>query len=299
MIKIGGVVASVVLVGMAGYGVGTAAQKAGQTQSVPRVGQVGDNNPRQDGQPKPTQPQAAQEAKPAEKAQPRDFASILTGVEGGATVVAIRQSGSVVKKGEVICELDSAPFRDQRTNQAIVVSAAKAASETTRLTREVAEIAVIEYRDGIFAQDLETLKGELKVAMAELDLAQEVLKAAKDAGSDKSLAVKRAELDIFRSKIAVKKAEGRRDVLVNYTNPRTLKELQSEVQKARAEELGKQAALDLEMQKLTRLDRLIANCSIKAPFDGTVQRVAVSKGRKVLDRQVLFTIVPSDEDKPK
>ena len=51
MIKISGVVAGVVLVGMAGYGVGTAAQKAGQPQSVQRVGRVENNARRQDGQP--------------------------------------------------------------------------------------------------------------------------------------------------------------------------------------------------------------------------------------------------------
>ena len=45
-----------------------------------------------------------------------------------------------------------------------------------RLTREVAEIAVIEYNEGIFLQDLTDVEGENKVAEAELALAEEVLK---------------------------------------------------------------------------------------------------------------------------
>ena len=54
-----------------------------------------------------------------------------------STVIAIRPTRSIVKKGEVICELDSAALRDQLTNQRITVESAKAIYEDARLiTRE-------------------------------------------------------------------------------------------------------------------------------------------------------------------
>ena len=112
------------------------------------------------------------------------------------------------------------------------------------------------------------------------------------------MAVKRAELDIFRSKIAVKKAEGRREVLVDYTKPRTIKQLNAEVEKAMGDELSKQAIWVLERQKQIRLEHQIASCSISNAFDGNVQQVDISKGMRG-PRQHLFTIVPSDADKPK
>ena len=68
------------------------------------------------------------------------------------------------------------------TCQLVAVETGKAAYQNAKLTREVAEIAVVEYQEGIFLQDLEDVEGDIKVAEAELALAEEVLKAAKDAG---------------------------------------------------------------------------------------------------------------------
>ena len=44
-------------------------------------------------------------------------------------------------------------------------------------------------------------------------------------------------------------------VLVNYTRDKTIKELKSEVEKARSDELAKQATWDLEVSKETALKR--------------------------------------------
>ena len=40
-------------------------------------------------------------------------------VEGGTTIIMIKPEGTRVKKGEVVCELDSAALRDSLTNQKI------------------------------------------------------------------------------------------------------------------------------------------------------------------------------------
>ncbi len=58
---------------------------------------------------------------------------------------------------------------DQLLNQEITTKSAKADYENAKLTREVAEIAVIEYTEGIFVQDQQTAKGELMLARSDLD----------------------------------------------------------------------------------------------------------------------------------
>ena len=54
--------------------------------------------------------------------------------------------------------------RDQLANQKIAAQAAEAAYNNARLTREVAEIAVVEYEQGIYPQDMQTIQGEIKRA---------------------------------------------------------------------------------------------------------------------------------------
>ena len=55
--------------------------------------------------------------------------------------------------------LDSASLKDQLVNQRITVKAAEATYENARLAREVAEIAVVEYIEGIYKSDHEDPEG--------------------------------------------------------------------------------------------------------------------------------------------
>ena len=50
----------------------------------------------------------------------------------------------MVKKGQIVCRLDSAGLQDQLVNQKITVKAAEASYENAKLAREVAEIAVVD-----------------------------------------------------------------------------------------------------------------------------------------------------------
>ena len=81
----------------------------------------------------------------------------------------------------------------------------------------------------------------------------------------------------------MKKAQARRRVLVDYTKHRTIKELDAEVEKARGDELSKQAIWDLEKRKQIKLERQIANCTIVAPIDGSIQDFLVGEGQRVHD----------------
>ena len=59
------------------------------------------------------------------------------------------------------------------TNQEITTKSAKANYANATLTREVAEIAVVEYKEGIFKQDLATVEGEIKLAESDLSRAED------------------------------------------------------------------------------------------------------------------------------
>ena len=89
---------------------------------------------------------------------------VYCNVEGQTTIISIVPEGTRVNKGQVICELDSAALHDQMLNQRIKTEQAKANYQKTKLTHEVAEIAVREYTDGIYPQDRAAAEAEIRLA---------------------------------------------------------------------------------------------------------------------------------------
>ena len=91
-------------------------------------------------------------------------------------------------------------------------------------------------------------------------------------------------------------------MLVDYTKGKTIKELESEVEKARSDELAKKATWELEKSKEKKLERQIANCKIMAPADGLVvyandpnrafgsNQPQIEEGATVRERQKIFSL---------
>ncbi len=115
------------------------------------------------------------------------------------------------------------------------------------LTREVAEIAVTEYTEGILKQDLETADGEIALAKTDLIRAQEKLAAAKrqrEQGKAPESSVAESEKEARRANRRLKDAQERKTDLAKDAKERTLKALNDEVNKAKADELARKAAYD-------------------------------------------------------
>ena len=186
--------------------------------------------------------------------------------------------------------------------------------QNAQLIREEAEIAVVEYQEGIYVMNLAEIQGDIKIAEAELALAQEELNSAKAIATDK-LAIKRLELAVLRAQFGLEKGQHRKKVLVDYTKGRTIKQLISSLEKTRSDELAKKATWELETSKEKKLERQIASCTIVAPRDGiliydsggtsSVLRndgttiPLITEGATVRERQLLFEIIPAPEAKPK
>jgi HlyD family secretion protein len=220
------------------------------------------------------------------------------------TIISIRPNGSDVKKGEVVCELDSPDLRDQLINQRITVLSSKAIFENAKVTRETAEIAVIEYEEGIYKFQLDEVDGDIKIAKAELALAEDELKSTKEVvrkGLASEYKFKRTELGVLRAEIALEKALSRQKMLRNFTGPRKTKKLKSNVETARSNERAKNATWELEVMKAKKLERQIAACVIKAPLDGKLNynRESMGEGIVVGEHEYLFAITPASAPNPK
>jgi RND family efflux transporter MFP subunit len=236
---------------------------------------------------------------------------VTSQVDSNTTVISMLPDGAKVKKGAVGAELDSAGLRNQLINQRITTKAAEANFQNAKLTREVAEIAVKEYEEGIYAADHATIQGEIKVAESARQKAQARLERTRRArqkltdrlkqrGADTAEFVAELDLDdrvdaaeeaLTRQTFVLEQAQTKLRVLEQYTKPKTLKELRSEVEKARSTELAKHQTWELEKGKEKMLERQIEHCKLLSPADGLiVHGDGVDTGTVVTPRQRVFWV---------
>jgi hypothetical protein len=183
-------------------------------------------------------------ALPDNEPPPQGAVDVHCLVEGGTTVIRMVPYGSTVKKGQVICELDSAALRDRLTNQQINELSAQANYENAKLTREVAEVAVTEYVEGFSVDELAERDVDIKNAEVELSLAEDQL-AVLNAEKANSKKVVSAELALKRFRFRLERAQSRRKTLVDFTRPKRIKELQSDVAKARLQRARQESDLGI------------------------------------------------------
>jgi HlyD family secretion protein len=293
MSKISSVVVGVALVGSIGYGAKLALSKGQVAQATVQAAQA-----RGDGGKKATSGNQAGDTAGSMKAYAL--------VQGQTTIISIVPDGSKVKKGDVVCELDSASLTDQAINQRITVESAKSILENAKLTREVAQIAATEYIEGLFVEEQVDRQLDIKIAEIDLSLAEDHLEELKAQKADVKKVVT-AGLVLKKARFALERAESRLKTLLDYSKPKRIKELEAEVEKAKANERAKKAVWELQMSKEKKLERMIANCTIRAPRDGTLvygnprdegRTTLIAEGATVRERQVLFEIVPDSGAKP-
>src|SRR5689334_1276548 len=167
---------------------------------------------------------------------------------GNMTIIKIVPDALKVKKGQIIAELDSGGLPNLLINQRITTMSAEANFLNAKLAREVAEIALKEYVEGDYVAQQAEVEGNIKLAEAELALAEDE-KAAKSSSTPTPLQSKRAELAVLRARIALERAQSHKRLLVEYTKGKKIKELASEVKKAHSDELARQATWELEKSK--------------------------------------------------
>lgn len=238
----------------------------------------------------------------ASGAEPRPIDVICT-VEGRTTILALVPEGSKVKKGDLICELDSSRLKDELINQEIIVATAKSDHEAARQARAVAEIS---RKDGVAEVDNEIAATENDVKVAELDIKLAKLKiesgkAAQATGQGRGQ-LDQGTVDLARAQAALSRAKAKLKNLKGATRSRHMLEGDLNLKKAIAEELSKAQALTLQELIATKKRAQITACRIVAPADGTVVYIQPPSARSGIDlieenatvreRQKIMWIIP-------
>jgi HlyD family secretion protein len=241
-------------------------------------------------------------------------------VEGQTTIISLVPEGTYVKKGQLVCELDSNALKDQLTANMIATRQAEGAHSNAKLEVELAKIALVEYREGIFKQEQASLQGEIEewlqaqaktqTRIARTKTAIERLNRAMiqpGAGSPADIAAEvelKDRLDdaddrLAQQSKALEFAQTKLMVLEKFTRELKGKQLESEIESKKANQLSKEAAVTLSRSKEDKIRRQIKNCTIQAPGDGMVvyaqdptrpNTLTIEEGATVRERQKIFSI---------
>ncbi|WP_233579141.1 efflux RND transporter periplasmic adaptor subunit [Tautonia sociabilis] len=230
-------------------------------------------------------------------------------VEGQTTIISILPEGTKVVKDQLVCELDSAALKDQLANQQIATERADADYKNAIKTREVAEINVKEYIEGVYPQEEKTVLGEIKLAQSELERAKDRLEWSNDMlelGYISQAQNLSDKYDLQRAEFNLDQANKKLEVLREYTFEKQVKSLEGDVEKAKADELAKKSTFELEKEKEERLRRMIEKCQIFAPGNGIVvyhqeegrwgsqEGPSIMEGATVRERQTIFKLPDID-----
>ncbi len=200
---------------------------------------------------------------------------------GSTRIISILPEGTPVKPGDIVCELDSAAFRDEYQAQQIREAQAKTQVEQAQATLAVNEITLREFRDGIRPQDALLIRQYISTCKIQEEQARQNVEWSREAHRKKYRATAQLNADLLawqQAQIALREAERMALRLDKFTAPRVLKSLEAKIAAIRADKSAREASYELERARLKKLGDMIAFCTLKAPGEGIVVYAKESNG---------------------
>lgn len=213
-------------------------------------------------------------------------------------ILAILPEGTRVKAGDVVCELDASGFREELQAQQIRTVRAKAWVQQAKSILEVNEIALREYEQGVFPQDAELIRHYISACQTEEQRVTRNLAWSRKAvarGFRTEAQLRADELTVQKAQTALREAEGMLVRLLKYTGKRIVTARKAKIESARADKLSLDSAYQLECVRLKRIEAMIANCTMRAPREGTVVHANRTNVWGMVEMQIRegLTVYPS------
>ncbi len=191
----------------------------------------------------------------------------------GTPIISVLAEGTMVKKGDVICVLDSSALDVDNKSQRITVSVAESTVISSNAAVKQAEISRQEYLEGTYLTERKAILSEVAVAQqavrtSELSLASAERLAAK--GTLKSLQIEAEQFAVQNARNTLDAAQGRLRVLDELTKAKMLVQFDSNIETANAKLRSDKSTLEEESGKLAEIQEQIQACTITAPADGQV-----------------------------
>lgn len=191
----------------------------------------------------------------------------------GVMIIRIVPEGTYVQPGDFLAELDSSALRDQLVQQQIKVANERALLIQAQRTLDTALIARQEYVEGQYRQQRLEIEIQNFVSQENRRRAEDYLKYSQSLAQKGYITQAQLEADQFALEKSIKELESARtqlEVLERFTKPKMLKQLDADVETARAKLEAQQHSSELEEQQLKKIEDQIKKCIITAPAAGQV-----------------------------
>ncbi|MBC8870313.1 MAG: efflux transporter periplasmic adaptor subunit, partial [Planctomycetes bacterium] len=192
---------------------------------------------------------------------------------GGTEIISVVDEGTNVKKGDKLVELDKSALDQDLVQQQIVCNTSHALVVQAENTLQAAEISRIEYLEGTFRQEEQTILSEIFVAEENLRRAQLSFQSTERLAAKGIVTALQLEGDQFavdKAKNELEVGQTKLEVLRKYTREKTVKQFDSDIATAKARWEAEKKSDQLEDQKLKEIEEQIEKCTIFAPEDGQV-----------------------------
>ena len=219
------------------------------------------------------------------------------------TILKIIPEGTMVKKGDWLCTLDSSKLEDQRDSQEIALNNAESAVVQAESNLKTAQIAKKEYLEGTYILNETQYKSKVTVEEEDLRRLKEYKEYSQklyERGYVTSLqlesdvfAVESAQLDLISAQTQLK-------VYQEYSKAKQVIQLDSEIASAEANLAAKKRALEVDKIKMAEIEDQIEKCNITAPQDGQVvyanessrhgTNVVIEEGLALRERQAIIRL---------
>ena len=247
----------------------------------------------------------------------RDQVILKNEVEGKTSILYLIPEGTLVKKGDLLVELDASDLMDRKIDQQIKVQNADAAFVGARENLAVVENQVQsdvdkaeltytfsredlkKYLEGEFPNELKEAEARLTLAIEEVTRAKENLEWSKRLANEKYISqteLEADELTVKKKVLDLELAQNNLGLLKNFTHKRMLAQLKSDVKqakmalertirKAKADVVQAQANLaarkaeyERQKDKLNKIVVQIGKTKIYAPAEGLVIHATSAQG---------------------
>ncbi len=239
--------------------------------------------------------------------QAREQVVLKSEVEGQTTIIWLIEEGKLVKEGDLLVELDGSQLQDNLVDQQIRVQNADAAyvraRETLEITRSKGESDVAQaeldfefakedlkkYVEGEYPKELDELNAKIKLAEGDLEDAENTAEWSKRLFDEKYIAqtdLTRDTLRRDRAELDLKTAIANRNLLVDYTYKRRVREYESNVDQTQmaldrvkrqalanvvqdeADLLAKDSELKRQKERLAKFEDQLKKTKIYSPANG-------------------------------
>ena len=241
--------------------------------------------------------------------KPRDQEVLKNRLDDPASILFIVEEGELVKKGDLLVELDvtrvendlverrirlqnaEAELIHAEENLIVVKNQAEADIQQAELNFQFARQDLQKYEEGEYPKLVKEAEAKITLAQEELGQAEEKLKWSKVLFEEKYLSqteLQQDELAAKKVRLNLELAESALDLLETYTYQRQIDQLESDVKQAelaleRTKRMAKaniaqaearlaasRAEVKEDTDRVERLDREMENAKMYAPIDGMV-----------------------------